>query len=82
MAVLAVAERPWAAVATGFTITVVLVAGIASVLGVRASRPVHPSAWDPRVADLAAFVEQRRDGGRGDLISRHSHTYACAERVE
>ncbi len=60
MAGLAVAERRWAAVATGFTVAVVLVAGIASVLAVRASRPEHPSAWDPRVAALAAFVEQRR----------------------
>ena len=44
------------------TIVGVLVVGVVAI-SVRAARdggPAHPSRWDPRVADLASFVQQAR----------------------
>ena len=51
-------RRRWAVVAA----VVVLVASAAGVAGwrLRSSAPGHPSAWDPRVADLVKFVEHQR----------------------
>ncbi len=45
----------------GSAIAVLLVAGMgALVLESRPGGPDHPDAWDPRVVDLAAFVEDER----------------------
>ena len=40
--------------------TVVAVLGVAVVVLVPDGGPAHPDQWDPRVADLAAFVEHER----------------------
>jgi hypothetical protein len=47
--------------ALGLAIVAVLVVGLAAA-GIRAHHdsPPHPDTWDPRVADLAAFVEHAR----------------------
>ena len=55
------APRPPWVVPLGVAISVVLLAGV-SVATWRAvdDGPSHPDAWDPRVADLAAYVEDER----------------------
>lgn len=41
-------------------VVVVLAAGVAAAILVRLRDDGHPDEWDPRVADLAAFVEEAR----------------------
>lgn len=47
----------------GVAIAILLVLGTGAVIGWDAANdgPTHPDQWDPRVADLAAFVEDARD---------------------
>ena len=54
-------DRPWL-VPLGVAIGVVFLAGIvgACVIVSGDDGPSHPDEWDPRVADLAAFVEDER----------------------
>lgn len=61
MAVLAAPGRRWPTIATGVATVVVLVAGVVAAAVVDRSGPPHPDAWDPRVGDLAAFVERERN---------------------
>lgn len=47
-------------ITTAVGAAVVLVAGLASARTLAPTPPRHPQAWDPRVADLAGFVERER----------------------
>lgn len=56
------ARRSRAPAALGVAITgVLVVAAVALLTGTLQTGPGHPDEWDPRVADLAAFVEAERD---------------------
>lgn len=60
MALVDRANRRSSTVVTGVAAVVVLVAGIVSALLVEPAGPRYPDEWDPRVADLADFVEHER----------------------
>ena len=50
----------WPTVVLGVAASVVLVAGVVAAAVLDPLGPAHPDEWDPRVADLAAFVEEER----------------------
>ena len=53
-------SRPWPRVVLGVAVSVLLGAGVVAASVLDRVGPAHPEEWDPRVADLAAFVEEER----------------------
>jgi hypothetical protein len=55
------APRPRWLVPLGVGIGAVFLAGVVAAFTIGDDGPDHPDSWDPRVADLAAYVEDERD---------------------
>ena len=56
------AANPWWLLPLGTATALVLVAGVLAAAARSLDRgPDHPDRWDPRVAELAAYVERERD---------------------
>lgn len=60
MGVLDPPRRRWPTIGAGVGAAAVLVTGIVSAAVLAPTAPRYPDAWDRRVADLAAFVEEER----------------------
>lgn len=79
------APRPWWLLPLGVATVLVLVAGVFTAVTRAFDRgPDHPDEWDPRVADLASYVERERDLDfdhpvHVDFLTAAEYTAATAE---